>query len=216
MDDFLDPVGVGGVGAGRLNAGAAVATTVTVSPVSAGSSWLTSAFSWAGSGRSRASGSASVTLAITASAPMSSGGTAASGTTIKLASASVTIAAGATATVNVALSGSVPASGQYSGTVSLAATGISITVPYLFIVPSTTIFDMVSIVGGQASAVCFESLPSGDAGPIGIRLVDSSGAPIVHSPGTMFSIALRSSATPKKNVSNEPACTSSAFGTKQS
>ena len=79
------------------------------------------------------SGNAAVALAIEVAT-----GTAASGATVTTDKTSVTVAAGATGSFNVSLGGTVPKGGAYSGAVTLQATGISLRVPYLFLVGDGT------------------------------------------------------------------------------
>ena len=124
-------------GAGRLDANAAVNATVTVSPVI---HFFWCAFriaprrdagddhQWRGrfrnfdNRRRRASGAR---------------GNAVTGISVNVDQTSLTVPPAATATFNVSLSGAIPAAGQYSGNITVQGTGVSLHIPYLFIVSST-------------------------------------------------------------------------------
>jgi uncharacterized protein (TIGR03437 family) len=88
---------------------------------------------------------------------------------------------------------------------------VAIHVPYVFLVASGVVNDMQAIQFGQsvsAGGGCFESLPNGDAGPIGIKLIDASGVPVTNSP-VAFTVSPRNSAT-LRSVSGETACSPSS------
>ena len=79
--------------------------------------------------------------------------TAASGTTVTTDKTSVTVAAGATGSFNVSLGGAVPKGGAYSGAVTLQATGISLRVPYLFLVGDGTGPNFIPLFGSPDGTV---------------------------------------------------------------
>jgi uncharacterized protein (TIGR03437 family) len=157
-------------------------------------------------------GTASNTLSLAVTAPVDVVGGPATGATIAVSPASVTLAAGASATVTLTISGTVPSGDEYTGNVNITGTGVSIHVPYLFLVPNGVVYDMFAIQFGQITSAyeggCFESLPSQDAGTIGIKLVDIAGVPVTGSP-VSFSVSPRNSAT-LRSVSGEPACSPSS------
>jgi uncharacterized protein (TIGR03437 family) len=161
------------LGAGRLDAGAASSATVTSAPAVLSFGFLKSTSlpikkTLTITNRS----SASVTLAV-AVAP----NTNVAGITVSADQTSLTIAAGATGTLNVTLSGSVPAAGSYSGAVTLKAAGASVRVPYLFIVPTGTAYNVLPLPFGS-----IQGTPGQDGGAIAIQVVDQYGAPVVGSP----------------------------------
>jgi uncharacterized protein (TIGR03437 family) len=197
-DDFGDTVDVEWLGAGRLDAGAAASTTVTAEP-----STLSFGFGKAGAvSTSKAititnKGSASVTLAVTVTA-----NTKIPGATVAVDKPTITLAAGAAATLNVSLSGTLPSSpspvGSYSGAVTLAATGISVRLPYLFLVGDGVPYNIIPLsLGAQGT-------PGSDGGSQALQVVDQFGVPVAGVP-TTFSISPRGSVT-FQSVTGEPAC----------
>src|SRR5438270_7200576 len=115
-DTYGDAVDVESIGAGRLDAGAAVKATVTAEP-------STISFGFLKSGGLPLSktitltnkGTSSATLAVA----LAGGGKPASGATVAVDKPSLTLAAGASATVTLTLSGTVPAAGEYNGAITV-------------------------------------------------------------------------------------------------
>src|ERR1019366_8439474 len=141
------------------------------------------------------SGSSSVTLAVAVAT-----GTAAAGTTITTDKSTVTVAAGATGTFNVALGGSVPTAGEYSGAVTLQGSGVSLHVPYMFLVGSGDVGNFIPLFGSPDGNV------GQDAGAIAVELTDPNGVPVAGSPVT-FSVSPSGTVT-LRSVGGEPPCTS--------
>jgi uncharacterized protein (TIGR03437 family) len=189
QDEYGFPVDVITIGAGRLDAGAAANATVAVSVVTAdGSNPVSLSF-----GALKSSslpikkqvqitnfGSSSVSLTIAFSANQKSAAT------LSVDQPSVTVPAGGSVTINVTLSGSLPGTGEYSGALTVQGSGISLRVPYMFLVPFGTAYDIVPIQYQQASTSypCVEGIPGQDAGYVGVRLIDATGAPVVGTPVT--------------------------------
>lgn len=210
------------VGAGRLDVGAAaksaviaqVATSDGTNPVSLSFGAVTK-LPLSKQVLVSNLGTAQVALTVSVSAPMDVYGAPATGATVSVDKPSFSLAGGASGTIVVTLSGSLPAADEYTGAVTLSGTGVSIHVPYLFLVASGAPYDMQSIQHNQSVfasnpdwPACFEALANSDAGPIGIKLVDASGVPIANSP-VSFTVSPRNSAT-LKSVSGEPACSPSS------
>ena len=208
-DDFGDTVDVEWLGAGRLDAGLAANANVTLqvidSPAPANPPATTTLnFGILKSGATLPitkqiqvsnNGAASVTLAIAVVA-----GTAAAGTTITTDKSSVTVAAGATGTFNVALGGSVPTAGAYSGSVTLQGSGASLHVPYMFLVSTGAVGNFIPLFGSPDGNV------GQDALDIAVKLTDPNGVPVAGSAVT-FSVSPRGAVT-LRSVDGEPACTS--------
>jgi uncharacterized protein (TIGR03437 family) len=206
-DYFGTTVDVEWLGAGRLDAGSAANANVTLqvidSPAPANPPATTTLnFGVVKTGVALPitkqvevtnSGSAPVTLAL-AVAP----GTAAAGATVTTDKASVTVAAGAIGTFNVALSGSVPAAGAYSGSVTLIGSGVSLHVPYLFMVGDGTAGNFVSLFGNPDGNV------GQDAGYMAVKMTDDFGLPSPNIAVT-FAAATRGIVT-LRSVAGEPAC----------
>jgi minor extracellular serine protease Vpr len=204
-------------GAGRLDAGAAVNATVTANPVSISFGALSGALPAATAVTITNGGTASATLTIAASSPQALAGTAVSGISVNVDHTSVTVAAGGTSTFNVSISGTIPAAGQYSGNITVQGTGVSLHIPYLFVVSSSVVFDMFGIINGNIYSpneyACFEGLPNTDLGPdqrLLVKLIDSNGAPVANAP-VKFAISPRNNIS-LSSVSGMPACTPSSSG----
>ena len=193
-DYFGTPVDVQSVGGGVLDAGAAAAATITAEPATISLGYVKSGVLPVSKAITITNhGTASVTLAAAVAANSSS-----TGATLALDKSSIALAAGSAATLNVTLSGTVPAAGEYSGAVTLKATGISLRLPYMFIVSDGIAYNANAISSSAYGP------PGSDGGPLAVFVTDQFGVPIVGSPVT-FSISPRGSVT-LKSVSGEPAC----------
>ncbi len=208
-------------GAGRLDAGAAVSATVMANPVSISFGALSGALPAATPVTITNAGASSVTLTIAATAPQAFAGTAATGITVNVDQKSVTVPAGGTATVNVSLTGAIPAAGQYSGNITVQGTGVSLHIPYLFVVSSNVVYDMFGIIAGNIYSpfeyACFEGLPSTDLGTdqrLLVKLIDANGAPVAGA-AVKFAISPRNNVT-LSSVTGMPACNPSTSGSQVS
>ena len=126
------------------------------------------------------SGTASVTLAVAVAT-----GTAATGATVTTDKTSVTVAAGGTGTFNVVLGGSVPKAGAYSGAVTLQGSGVSLRVPYLFLVGTGTASNFIPLFGSPDGNV------GQDAGDVAVKMVDQYGVPAAGTAGDVHGFAAR-------------------------
>jgi uncharacterized protein (TIGR03437 family) len=199
-DDLGDVMNVLGLGAGRLDAGAAMNATVSAEPA-------TVSFGIVKSGVLPITkpititnlGSTAVTLTV-AAVPASP----AAGTTVGVDKPSLTLgpagSSTAAATLNVSLSGSVPAAGAYSGGVTLTGSGVSMRLPYLLLVGSNSAVtgNVVPVMGS------LQGTPGEDSGAIGIQLTDSNGVPVTNTP-VSFSVSPRGGVI-FQSVPGEPAC----------
>ena len=208
-------------GAGRLDANAALNATVSVSPVSIAFGALSGALPAATPITVTNGGSAPVTLTIAAGAPAALAGTAVTGISVNVDQKSLTVAPGATATFNVSLTGAIPIAGQYSGNITVQGAGVSLHIPYLFVVSSNVVYDMFGIINGNIYSpyqyACFEGLPSTDLGAdqrLQIKLVDANGAPVAGA-AVKFVISPRNNIT-LGSVSGMPACNPSSSGSQVS
>jgi uncharacterized protein (TIGR03437 family) len=194
-DDFGDPMNVLGLGAGRLDAGAATNASVTAEPA-------TVSFGFVKSGVLPVTkpititnkGTASVTLA----AAVAQASPATSPATVAVDRTSLTLEPAASATLNVSLSGTVPGAGAYSGMVTLTGSGVSMRLPYLFLVGSGVTANVVPIAGS------LQGTPGEDSGAIGVQLTDANGVPVTGAAVT-FSVSPAGGVT-FQSVPGEPAC----------
>lgn len=205
-DDAEDPVDGQALGNGLLDAGAAIAATVTAEPatisfgvVAKATFPITKTITLSNIGKS------SVTLATSVSCCMVGSGKGAVGTgtpanaTIAASPASITIAAGATAMLTVTLSGKAPGAGEYSGAVLLTA-GSSVTrIPFQLLVGDGVPYNALAFIGSEGA-------PGATAGVQMVQVTDQYGVSVAGAPVT-FTIAPRGSFS-LQSVSGEPSCTS--------
>jgi uncharacterized protein (TIGR03437 family) len=161
------------VGAGKLNAGAAVNTTTTVSPATI--SFGAIASTTVSISRTLTivnAGAASVqyALAVEQRTPSSSA-------QVQLGSNSVTVGAGGQNNVTVTLAGSRPAPGSYEGFITVTGGGQTLRVPYLYLVGDNIPADVYVIRNGV-----FVDAPGGAGWGIGLRAVDAYGVPVTNLP----------------------------------
>lgn len=212
-DAYGDPVNAIQTGAGRLDAGAAVSATLAASPVSISFGNLKTATLPISKAITLTNlGSAAVNLAIAVSQPVDVNAVAATGATVAVDKSTLSLAAGASGTISLSLSGSAPAADQYAGAVTVTGTGVSLHVPYIALVSDAVPFDVFPIQYGSISTAnaCFEGGPGQDIGPVGLKLIDDYGLPIVGSP-VQFSVSPRGSVT-LGSAQYEPACTAASAG----
>ena len=164
-DENGDAVGVQQLGAGLLDANAGLQSTISVNPsnISFGVPSVlpvTKSFQITNGGSS----SASLTLAVT---PVT-----ATGVNLTLNQQSLTLAAGASATVGLTLAGSIPSAGSYSGFVTIQIGTSMLRVPYMFLVGSGGVSNIIALSGPADTTI------GQDAGPIIVKLIDANGVPV--------------------------------------
>jgi minor extracellular serine protease Vpr len=178
--DVIDNLGAPGTaretGGGKIEANAALNASVTSNPSSVSFGAL----------------SAGTPLPLTKSLVIANGGASAVNLAIAVAAitpdttASVTtdqqslsLNPGASATVAVRLSsatpGSFPTPGSYEGAVTLKGGSVSLRIPYLYLVPSQTPFNIIPLIGAQFDGNVNETIPEG---AVAFKLIDRSGLPV--------------------------------------
>jgi minor extracellular serine protease Vpr len=198
-DDFGNPVDVEWMGAGQLDANAAISATVSVQPATASFGYATSGGTLPAAKTFTVTnfGSGAVTLGVTV-APNST----VAGTTFTASPSSIALAAGASATLTVSVTGKVPVASEYSGAVVLSGSGASLRIPYMLVVGDGLVsFANVIPISDEVSG-----FPGQDGGSLIVQIVDEFGAPIANSPVT-FSLPSRGSLTLLSYGNGEPACT---------
>jgi len=173
---ILFPARVTAIGAGKLDAGAAVQTTVEVNPATIsfgviGTVLPARTLTITNSGKS----TATLVLGVTRR-------DADSRASITLSSTNVTLNAGASTSVTVRMTGSVPSAGIYEGAVTIAGAGVNLRVPYLYIVSDGTPFDAFALRGGG-----FDGLAN-DIVELDVKVVDKFGAPVPNVPVRFYSV----------------------------
>ena len=182
LRDFFSGVpDVRGVGAGKLDAAAAVNNFVTVTPASFSFGVLKSGnLPQLQQLQITNTGSAlvNVTLSVVATK-------AASGVSLALSKQSVTLAAGATESLILTLAGNVPGAGAYSGAVVVQGVGVALRIPYLFLVGDGRVSNMIPLTGTSSGGTVGDSIIDGI---ISFKLVDNYGLPV---PGIAASFIAR-------------------------
>ncbi len=203
-DDSGIPVDAEWIGNGLLNAGAAVAATVTVEPATVSFGVINNAtFPISQALTVTNIGSASVTLAATVSCcTVNANAGSLTNATVAVSPASITLAAGASTTVTVTLSGKTPPASEYSGAILLTSSASTTRVPFMLI-EGDGVATNVNVIqmGGEGA-------PGQDIGPAIVQITDDYGAAVAGYPIT-FTISPRGSFV-LQSVSGEPTCTTSA------
>jgi uncharacterized protein (TIGR03437 family) len=212
-DDSGNLIDAEWIGAGKLDAGAAVNTTVVVNPPSIGFGVLAAAPSAPGKLTVTNLGTSPVTLAVAAAAGAASqSGNLSAGFSVAVDQSSLTLAAGASGIVNVTLSGALPKAGAYTGAVTLKATGISLTVPFTYFVAggAAADYNLMPVGSGGFEAIIgqqpFDPLLPTRPQSIAIKLTDGAGIPVSGSAVTWV-------ARPRNSVTfQNSSSTTNAFG----
>jgi len=175
VSDGGQDASVTAVGAGKLDAVAALEAPLTVEPATLSFGILTQpniAISRSLTLTNIGQSTLQVRLSATARVQDAS-------TRLTLAPASVTLAPGASTQVAARLEGSRPAPGTYEGEIRLESGARTLRVPYLYIVGDNVPFNAFPILGYDFNGVVNEKIPGG---LIALKVVDRYGAPAVGVP----------------------------------
>jgi minor extracellular serine protease Vpr len=192
QDDSGDTVTAQSIGAGKLDAGAALAATVTASPAMISFGAITRLES-AQQIVLTNNGSASVNLAIA-----NNNAHGAPGVLMSFSQSNLTLASGASSTLTITLSGKFPPAGSYSGAVTITGKNVSMSVPYLYMVASGVAANIIPIYGDGYDGTV------GDTTYAYFKLVDGNGLPVASAH------VLFSSSTGAQILGAEP--TTDAYG----
>ncbi len=171
-DEAGNPAGVPSLGAGKLDAGAAVETSITVDPPTLSFGLVLSTpvikqLTIANTGSS----SVSLALEVAPASPTTS-------PRVTLDKTSLTLAAGASEIIRVLLSGAVPPAGQYFGAITIQGGTVPLRVPYLYLASAGFPLNLVQVSGVGDGAVRQK------IGTIGVKFTDQFGLPITGVPVT--------------------------------
>ncbi|MGD0296137.1 MAG: S8 family serine peptidase [Bryobacteraceae bacterium] len=172
VDEAGNPSSVPSLGGGKLDAGAAVASFITVDPPTI-SYGLVTATPISQPLQITNTGSSSVNLALVVTAASS-----AASTRVTIDQTSITLAPGASGTVNVVLSGAIPEPGMYFGAVTIQGGIVPLHVPYLLLASAAYPANLIAVKGGGDGST------GQDIGSIGVELTDQFGLPIAGVPVT--------------------------------
>ena len=168
-------------GAGRLDAGAAVAATVTVGVTdsTADTRYLSSLSFGVLTGKSLPlTKRLTITNAGTAPVNLMLAVTGAHGGLAPTVSAgTVVVNASQSTVVTVTLSGTLPAAGEYSGEVTISGSGVSLQVPYMYLVSDGAVASLIETMPGGMS-----TYPIGSHQVLHVKVLDRYGAPVAGTP----------------------------------
>ncbi len=174
MGSSGNPVTAQWVGAGKLNAEAAVKAAVTASPASVPFGVLrTGTLPLARELIITNISQAPVTLTVSVA-----GEVAPLGTSVTVDKPGLALPAGASGTLTVTLSGALPPAGAYSGVVKLEGSGVSVRVPYVFYVAGGGAANLIPLATGGFDRTV------GKRVFLALRAVDGSGVPVAGVPVT--------------------------------
>jgi uncharacterized protein (TIGR03437 family) len=170
-------VDVQSTGAGKLDAGAAVSTTIAFDPptlsfgvLQSGSLPLTRQLTITNNGSS----AVNLTLAV-APGPLSPNAKP------SIDKQTLALAPNASGTVSMTVSGALPAAGEYSGSLTVQGGAGSLHVPYQYLVGSGTPANLIPLTGDNFDGTVAQGIPDG---VISFKLVDASGVPVSGAPVT--------------------------------
>jgi uncharacterized protein (TIGR03437 family) len=163
------PVDVQSYGAGLLDAGAALASTIAVSPSTLSFGILASL---PRAKQLQITNLASTSTNVTFSNSQNAGSRFSA--SISFDPPTLNLASGASGTVTITLSGTTPAPGEYSGFIQIQGGGGTVRIPYLLIVPDNNPGNLIQLGGS------FDGTVGTTQGPhvLAVKLVDDFGAPI--------------------------------------
>ena len=204
-DDSGNPVDAQWLGAGLLDAGAAAAATISAEPATISFGILqSSSLPISKTITVTNVGSSPLTLTSSVSCCKINGNSGSlSGITASLSSGAV--AAGGNTTLTVTMAGPLPAPGEYSGSVSLQASGSSVHIPFLLLVGAGTTFGIETNFTPEQTVL--EGTPGTDTGPYAyVQVTDQFGVP-VSGATVSFTVAPSGSLT-LGSASGHPPCQS--------
>jgi minor extracellular serine protease Vpr len=171
LQDDAGAARVRSAGAGKLNVQAAIGSQIAVNPP-------TLAFSISATLPSTSlaitnAGSASQTLSLSVAQRDADSHAKVSAPT------SVTVAAGQTSTITVSLTGTVPNAGSYEGQINITGSGVSLHVPYTYLVTDGVPANIFPVLGDL-----WVTVPGATGHTIAARVVDQYGVPLAGLPVT--------------------------------
>ena len=177
LDQFGDALSILQTGGGKVAADFAIGNNITVTPPTV-SFGVLSATPVGASQQFQVTntGTTAVTLSL---AVVST--TVAGGTSLALDHSSLALAAGASGTFTLTLSGTLPPAGLYSGTVTVQGASQTTRIPYMFLVGSGTIDNLIPLAGDGNDGTVNQVIPDGY---VAFQLIDANGVPVTGAPVT--------------------------------
>ncbi len=179
-EDGSTPASVLSAGSGLLNVGSAIASNVTAAPATISFGYLDVAGFPSNQALTITNTSAS-TLNLSLSVVQNSA-TPDTKAHVTLSKNSLPLGAGQSAPITVTLSGTLPASGQYSGVISISGGAKTIQVPYLYILGDGVPANATPLISlSDFDCTVGQTLPEGG---IAFQVIDDFGEPVVGVPIT--------------------------------
>jgi minor extracellular serine protease Vpr len=167
----LIPSRVIGRGAGKLDAGAAVQTTVEANPSTLSFGVISGSLPGAQNLTLTNSGKTAATLQLAVVQTDAD-----SRATVSLSSSSLTLTAGGIGIVTVRMTGNVPLAGRYEGAITIQGGAVNLRVPYLYIVSDGIPYNAFALRDDG-----FDVIP-GDSILLDVKVMDRYGAPVPNVP----------------------------------
>jgi uncharacterized protein (TIGR03437 family) len=168
------------MGAGKLNAGAAVTNTVTIEPATLSFGLITSASTFPATQQLKITNTGSAGLSLTLAVTPRSGAA-----QISLDTASFSLPAGQSRTVTATLSGTRPGTGSYEGFLTVQGAPSPLVVPYYYVVGDGVAYDIFSLFGDGFDGTVGQEHPDGG---IAFKVVDRYGVGVPNLPVTFRAI----------------------------
>jgi minor extracellular serine protease Vpr len=176
-EDGSKPTSVLSAGAGLLNVGAAIGTTVTVAPASISFGYLDVTAFPPASQTLTVTNTASSTVNLALSIVPSVQDTKAH---LTLSKTALQLGAGQSTTVTVTLGGTMPVSGEYEGVITISGGAKTLQVPYLYILGDGVPFNITPIISlSTFDCTVGQALPQGG---IAFQVIDQFGEPVTGVP----------------------------------
>jgi len=176
-DDSGNPVGVLSVGAGKLDVGAAVSASVTVTPPSISFGdlrFVTLPVRQTLVVTNRGSNSVMLSLSVIPTVQNLF-------TSVAVDKQSLSLDRNSSATVAVTLTGLKPSAGVYSGVIAIQGTGVALQVPYLYVVGDGNPANIIPLSGQNFYGAVGQLIPDK---MLSFRVVDQFGLPVTNVPVT--------------------------------
>ncbi|HVW85610.1 MAG TPA: S8 family serine peptidase, partial [Bryobacteraceae bacterium] len=200
-EDSGIPIDAQWIGAGMVDAGAAVAATLTAEPATVSFGILNKAtFPIARTIAVTNIGSAAASLSPSVVCCTVNGMTGTlSNASVSVAPATLTLAPGASGSITATLSGTLPVASEYSGSILLQQGGTTLArVPFMMLVGDGMPHNANALVLGG------EGAPGQDIGPAIVQVTDQYGVPVANSP-VVFNISPGGGVS-LQSISGVPAC----------
>lgn len=173
-DELGNSLHITDMGAGKLDAGAAVSTNVTIQPATLSFGFIGGNFPSTEKLTITNTGSTSVNLVFSfAVIDADTNGK------LSLDKNSMALAPGQSGTLTVTLGGAHPAAGVYDGFLTIQGGNTSLNVPYLYVVGDHSAKNIFTLLGDSNDGTVGHSVPDG---ALAFKLVDQFGAPVIGAP----------------------------------